>query len=221
MAYQKRYKKRIYKKKRNPYSGLTLNNAMKTAALAKSAYYGVRYIKGLVNSEMLHNQGNSSGAVSSTGTMVHLTAIAQGDTSSGRTGNSILARELMIRIALSQNATATQTFYRFMLVQDTQQIGDTTPGVTDVLESASYLSPLATATAGRFKVLWSKICTTNNSTTTTMVYNKFFKIYSHVRYNGTAGADIQKGGYYLLLLSDQAVNTPTIFYQFKLGYHDN
>ena len=148
MAYQKRYKKR-YKKKPSIYAGLTLSNAMKTAALARSAYYGVRYIKGLVNSEMLHNNGTATISPDNTGTIIPLTSIAQGDSSSGRTGNSILLKNIFLRIAANNNTAQANTFYRIIVFQDLQQVGDTNPAVSDVLESVNYLSPLATAQEDR------------------------------------------------------------------------
>lgn len=193
-------------------------NAMQ---LASKAWRATRYIRGLVNSEMLHNQGNSSISLSTSGTVIPLTSIAQGDTASGRTGNSILVRNVMIRIASAMHASATNTFFRFMLVQDMQQQGDTTPAVTDILESSTYLSPLATANVGRFKVLWSKTLKSTAAGSTSLLIDKYWKVYSHVRYNGTASTDINKNGYYLLMLSSEAANTPTVVYQFKVGYHDN
>ena len=47
------------------------------------------------------------------------------------------------------------------------------------------------------------------------------KLWTHIRYNGTADTDIQKGGLYILFISDQASDYPTCDYQTRLGYHDN
>jgi len=51
------------------------------------------------------------------------------------------------------------------------------------------------------------------------------------QYKNLFGADIyaskniniknKKNGMYLLVLSDQSVNTPTIFYNSRIYYHDN
>lgn len=223
MPYRRQYKKSIRPKRQSQSwtRYVTPNNAQKALALAKASYVGVKYIKGLVNSEMLHTQGNATSNISSTGTVVHLSSIAQGDTSSGRTGNSILSRNLLLRIAIANNVSAVNTFHRVMLVWDTQQIGDTSPTISDILESVSYLSPLATATVGRFKILYTKTFSTNTVNNTNKIIDKYFNFNKHIRYNGTAGADIQKNGLYLVMLSDQAINTPTYFYQYKLGYHDN
>jgi len=193
-------------------------NAMQLAAKAAK---GVWYLKGLVNSEMLHTNIAASTTISSTGGVIHLTGLAQGDTSSGRTGNSVLFRNLLQRIRITLNSSASTTYVRYMLVQDNQQIGDTTPTIADVLESVDVLSPLATASQGRFKVLQSKVIALDNVKSKTYLTTKYKDMRHHVRYNGSANTDIQKGGIYFMFVSDQSITTPTLDYNFKLGYHDN
>jgi len=213
MAYAKR--KRSFKKKpwyRKKYD---------TISLAKKALQGVWYLKGLVNSEMLHNQGLGSTTTNNAGTMTLLNGMAQNDTSSGRTGNSILMRNVHLRLGFEQHASATVTTYRVILLWDTQQTADTSPAVTDVLESASPYSPLATANVGRFKVIKNWFFTTDDTKAQTKLIECYKQFRVHTRYNGTANTDIQKMGLYLLTLSDQATNVPTFRYSWKVGYHDN
>jgi len=192
------------------------------AQLAHKAYKGVMYLKGLVNSEMFHLVTASNTTVSNTGTVIHCTAIAQGDNIGSRQGNSILLRNVLARITLEQNASATSSFYRVMLVFDTQQVGDTAPGVSDILNSVSTLSSLNVAQPGRFSVLKNWFLETSNGQGTAKILEFYDgNIMTHVKYNGTANTDIQQNGLYLLLLSDQASNTPTVTYNIKIGYHDN
>lgn len=217
--YNSRYQmRRRVRQKRVPWYEKKYN-AMQ---LAHKAYKGVWYLKGLVNSEMLHIINSSAANVSNTGTIASLTNIGQGDGITSRTGNSILVRNLLIRLTLEQHATATKTFYRIMLVVDTQQIGDTAPGVTDVLESASTLSSLDTNEPGRFVVLKNWFTCTDSAGGTTQALEWYTdNLMLHTKYNGTSSSDIQRNGIYLLLLSDQATNTPSINYNVKIGYHDN
>ena len=147
--------------------------------------------------------------------------MAQNDTSSGRTGNSILMRNVHLRLGFEQHASATVTTYRVILLWDTQQTADTSPAVTDVLESASPYSPLATANVGRFKVIKNWFFTTDDTKAQTKLIECYKQFRVHTRYNGTANTDIQKMGLYLLTLSDQATNVPTFRYSWKVGYHDN
>ena len=190
-------------------------------ALAKQAAKDIWYLKGLVNSEMLHNSGIGSVNTSSTGTMTLLNGIAQGDTDTERTGKSILMRNVHIRLVFTQNSAATATTYRVMVVKDLQQISDTTPAITDVLESANPLSPLKQSNAGRFKVLKSWLFTTDDDKAQTKIIQYYNDFRFHTRYNGTTATDIQKNGLYLLTICDQATNQPSMAYSWKVGYHDN
>ncbi|WP_445779126.1 hypothetical protein, partial [Shewanella sp.] len=49
--------------------------------------------------------------------------------------------------------------------------------------------------------------------------NRYFA--HHVKWNGTTASEIKKGGMYMLLLSDEATNTPTCVYNTRLSYYDN
>jgi len=209
-------------RRRRPTGRLSYTKGASNAyALAKQAAKDIWYLKGLVNSELLHSQSLGATPISSAGTMFLLNGMAQNDTSSGRTGNSILMRNCHLRLGFEQNAAAVITTYRCILLWDTQQIGDTNPVVTDVLESASPYSPLSTANAGRFKILKSWFFTTDDTKAQTRLIEHYSDFRIHTRYNGTANTDIQKNGLYLLVLSDQAINTPNFRYSTKVGYHDN
>lgn len=192
-----------------------------TAQLARKAWRATKYIKGLVNSEMLQIINSSSTAIPNTGAVVSLSNIAQGDTVSGRTGNSVLARTFLLRAQVTKHASATETFVRIMLIWDTQQIGDTAPTIATVLDSVDTLSGLNVSTTGRYKILMNKHYTLDTTRTSSIYINKFFNIYKHIRYNGTGDSDIQKNGLYMVLLGNEATNTPLLSYMCKLGYHDN
>lgn len=190
--------------------------------LAKKAYTGVRYIKGLVNSEMYHHRLTGTAVnVTSTGAVVHLSGINQGDTSVTRTGNSVFCRGLVLRMRFAINATATTTFCRIMLVIDQQQVSDTDPSVTSVLQTADVLSTLHINQSGRYKILKSWLFSMDDARNQTRIIDHYQKLWHHIRFNGAASTDIQKGGMYLLYLSDQAVNYPVMDYESKLSYHDN
>ena len=207
---QKRSRKSWYNRK---YSALQL---------AAKAWKATRYIKGLVNSEMLHHRIGGNFTIDSTGGLLSLASISQGDSDSGRTGNSIFARNLSMNLNVKINASnlATQ-FIRIVLLQDNQQISDTTPTISDVLDSAYPNAPLNQSTAGRFTIIRNWEFYLNATNQPGRVLKKYFKLWHHIRYNGSASTDIQRGGLYLLYISDQATNPPTVGYQIKLGYHDN
>lgn len=212
------YRKRGYRRKKTTKWYRKKYDAI---SIAKHAAKGVWYLKGLVNSEMFHNQSTGSTTIPNTGTMTLLNGMAQNDTSSGRTGNSILMRNVFLRLGFKNHASATSTTFRVMLVLDKQQVGDTNPTIADILETVNPYAPLATATVGRFKVLKNWFFNNNTASNTFKKIDYYKQFRFHTRYNGTANTDIQKNGLYLITLADEATNTPTFAYTWKVGYHDN
>lgn len=191
--------------------------------LALQAYKGVKYLKGLVNSEMLHTD-TSLTLGSNQSQIFSLCQIAQNDTDTGRTGNSILLRNIYIRGLLEINPTVSaNSRVMIALVKDTQQIADTTPAVLDVFNTNSPESMLKLGTSGRFKVLYRKtyVLSPASGGRNAIEFTKYWKLYQHIRYNGSANTDVQKNGYYLVVISSEVVNYPSVSLTSRLGYHDN
>lgn len=216
-----RSSRRPYKSRKTPW----YNKRYSAQQLAVKAWKATKYLKGLVNSEMLHKDfAYSAQTITNSGFITSLNAIDQDDTSSGRTGNSILVRNLAMRYKLEINSSVTlDTSVMLMLIQDTQQIGDTNPTLAGVLQSVTPESLLNLSAAGRYKVLWRKtfILTPASGGRPAIEVVKYFNLYSHVRFNGTTGNDIQKNGYYLIAVSSENANYPTITGSARVGYHDN
>lgn len=220
MVYYKRrggYRKRYYRKR-----GYGANRYCKPKAMdyARAAYSGVKYLKGLVNSEVFKHNVTIAAGTSSTGSVTHLSGIAIGDGDSTRTGNSIFTKYLSFRANVAVNPSATATILRMVIFQDKQQVGDGTPAVSDVLETSSVVSSLNQNSVGRFKII-RDINIALNDTVINKYIKRYIKIKTHIRYNGTAGSDIQRGGLYCLLISNEATNAPGIDMDMVLGYHDN
>lgn len=188
--------------------------------LATKALRGLRYVKGLVNSEMF-TATYSANINPASGTMLSLNQIAQGDGNGQRTGNSIFLRRINAHFTVVNNSTAGQVFHRWILFIDKQQIGDTAPTATDVLESSDVRSSLNPLTAGRFVILKNWEFATSQLSTDTKIIKYFKDIRHHIRFNGTGATDIQKGGVYMLFMSNQSTNTPAVSYNIKTSYHDN
>lgn len=191
--------------------------------MARSALKGVQMLRGIVNSERMYNdQVMTSTATTAAQSCV---AISQGDGSSDRTGNSILVRSISIAGQVEINSSVTSnTRCCLLLVQDMQQVADTTPTSTDILRGPTDpLSLLNTNTSGRFKVIkrWNFFLTPVAGGRPVHQFRKYLKLYSHVRYNGSATTDIQKGGYYLIWVNSESVNRPTLNLVVRTGYHDN
>lgn len=191
--------------------------------LARKAWRGVWKLKGLVNSEMLHLDTAITGGIDTSGTMTHVTAIGQGDTVSGRTGNSVFVRALNWKGLLFRTSAGDYfQAFRMIVIQDTQQIGDTAPTLSDVLENVTVQSHLKVGTAGRFKILYNHVYHFDVNGVGGMPFQINLPMRHHIRYNGTASSDIQRGGLYCACLSTQGTgNYPQIQSEVRVSYHDN
>lgn len=218
MAYKK-YPQKKYRKKQSWY-----NKKYSTMQLARKAWNATKYLKGLVNSEMLHKDTAVTLGSQQSNILV-ISNPSQDDTASGRTGNSILLRNIYFRGTLQINTSVTaNTRVSLALVKDTQQISDTQPAVTDIFDSATDPdSLLKLGNAGRFKIIWRKVYTLAPVAGGRNVIDitKYWKVYDHVRFNGPANTDTQKNGYYIVIITSENTNYPSVTLNTRVGYHDN
>lgn len=193
------------------------------AHLAKQAAKGVYYLKGLVNSEKFKHDASATIAADDAGTLLHITGIGQGDGDGARTGNSIFVRNVSFKCHTSFPSTATYTdaLCRVALIMDTQQLADTPPTYTSIYEANGPLTFLNSNTVGRFKILWSRTFSINTVSRPNFTLNMNKVMRHHVRYNGSATSDVQKGGLYIAFVSDVVSNPPEFFHNFRVSYHDN
>lgn len=207
-----RGKKAWYMRKYNAYE------------LAGKAWTAAKYLKGLINVEFKKFDVDSSTATS--GAVVHFNGIAQGDSDQTRDGNSVLMKSLLVRGNIVTNGNATSTRCRVIFFIDKQQIGDTTPAQSDILDPDlnQMVAPLNNQTVGRFTILSDKRYSLNlilAGASTSTEYSFFTRLQKHARFNGSAATDIQKNGVYMLFVHDQPTHTPTLHYSSRLKYVDN
>lgn len=191
--------------------------------LAKKALAGVWRLKGLVNSEKF--KLDTSGFVSPTtsGLVNSLCAVAVGDSDNSRTGNSIFCRSLNGKIKIDRNTNVSAPnaqMVRISVIVDSQQVGDTAPSFTTIYENNNVISHLNNDTVGRFKVLYSKVLSVDSDDPQRYLEVNI-PMRHHIRFNGTASSDIQKGGIYMVTTADDATYGPTLTYEWRLAYHDN
>lgn len=158
----------------------------------------------------------------STGTITLLTAIATGDDDSNRNGNSILGKDVSSRIQLTLNASATATYIRLMLIVDKQCDG-VLPAVTDVLQTASTVSPLNKDFSNRFVVIRDKLYSLDTVSSRTLTDRMYSKVSFHLHYDGATAAiaDCKENQLYLLTISSEATNTPALVSYWRFNYYDN
>lgn len=216
----RRYRRRSYRG-RSGYRKPTTKSQDVQLNLSK-LWRQIKYVKGMINSEKKFHDSSGSTAASATPTVHALTQIAQGDSQATRDGNSILVRNLRLSMLWSNHASATAgTFCRCVIVKDNQQVSDTDPQWLDVFESATVTSPLNAEKIGRFQLLKDMTFTLNNDDKENKIIKLNLPLKHHVRYNGTAGTDIQKGGLYLMYCSNQGANTAAVSLEARVSFYDN
>lgn len=230
MPYRRRYRRapyrRRYPRRNTRFSGRATgpwySRKYSVADLARHAWKGVYYLKGLVNSETKKFDVVNDAITMGGGTLAPLTQVVQGDTDLTRDGNSIFARGLNLKMTFVKNDLGND-FQRQMiaLVRDNQQISDTTPSFLDVFETQHPNTHLATDNVGRFSIL-KRYAWTFDDNRKSVQLNWNIPLRTHIRFNGAAGSDLQKGGYYLAYITDQDTdNFPTFSLHSRLSFHDN
>lgn len=222
MARYRQRGRRFRGRKRRAQPVSLLDRKFSVNDVARAAWNGVKQIKQLINVEKFKfDVGPQTSSPTTTPVIADFTAIAQGDGLSARTGTSILVHSVTVKGAVAINGSATVSFFRLILVRDTQQVGDTAPAYTDVMESASTVALLNKNTPGRFQLLYDQLFTLGSASTQVIPINFHVVVQKHVKYNGSASSDIQKGGIYLMMVSSEATNAPAFTYHGRTCYYDN
>lgn len=226
MAYKKRYTKKRYTKKGKGAKDKTvtiwsdhnvLEKANRALNLANQMY---RYI----NVEIKHHDVTQVGtAIPSTGNIIGLAAVPQGDAFDNRDGSSIKVLNLTSRMSFVSSVSATSgTLVRLILFRGKQENG-VGYSATDILEAATVHSPKNYTDRFRTKILMDQTFALNNQSTShalTRFMTKVQKLQGHVSYDD-ATTNIEDGGLYMLQLSNQGVNTPNITAHHRLTFTDN
>lgn len=179
-----------------------------------------------MNVEEKINQGAVSGGVTSTGTVNSLTSLAQGTNYTDRIGNSIKLQRIEVRMKVIMNSSSTGTLLRVILFRDLYQSG-TAPGVTDVLNqngsSNAPLQPYNWLLRDRIAIIYDEIVALSGTGDNTAALNIDVPHSGHVKYVGTTSgaASNGPGSVYLLLVSDEATNTPTVTYAYRVTFTDD
>ncbi len=162
------------------------------------------------------------------GVVTPLSLLAEGDTVSQRSGESIRAHGIELKWSVCFNTVAT-TFNvaRMVLVQDSGSRG-AAPAAADILETVGsgygVLSPWNHLGAPRFNILWdSGPLSVATGGPEALSGSVVVPLKDHIRYSGAGGAIGQQyeGGIFLLQIGDQVTNGPNMYAVSRLHYVDN
>lgn len=217
----------------------TVRKSKSTRAIAKR---GLRVAKTLAKSRetKYSNQTYTTAMSTATGIVSLLSGIGQGDTASLRDGNKITLRSIRMQGDFHlpfSSANDYPTVYRVIFFQDRQQVGDTSPAVTDVLASAVYNAPYNyPSVQKRFKILYDRTFSQSpfifatsapaivNIGSTRPFKHWVFPTMKQIYYNGANASDTQKNHVYMLLIgqrsTDGSASSLVPDLQFQIAYND-
>lgn len=196
-------------------------------SLAKAAWKGFKYVKGMINCEKHFLDVKVADFASYSGTITPLSALSQGDNISNRIGDSVLAKYINLRYAWIGDTSTAQSIARVIVFQDTMSLG-TIPAPGDVLnlsglttEAPLALLNLTYAVQGRFKILYDKTMTLCNTGSNVQATDEIIPINDHIKYTSTAGTDEGRNMVYLLYISNRNTQDPALNLFSRLAYYDN
>ncbi len=184
-------------------------------------------IRQLINIETkILETTQSSNAFDTSGTIYPVSQIVQGLDYLNRVGDSIKLQSITFNYRIFKNTTATSSVVRILLVRDLDCQG-ATPSVGDVLQSVGTatapLTPHDWLNRKRFTVLYDRLATVNSTgdSSFTGVFNTAHE--GHILYLGTAAnaASQGKGSMFVVCVSDETTNTPTIAFYSRLEFTDD
>lgn len=188
---------------------------------AAAALAGVRYLKKMVNVEYKSINVQWTVDPNSSGAVLLLTTIAQGDDFSQRQGRKARAHSLRIQGMVEINGSASATNVRMMVVRDNN--GSTTaPAIGDLFANvgtfiANNCKIGDAQSNSRFTVLYDKFILLDAVNKSQAAINRYIKLNHHLMWTGTAATDEGKGHLWLFIGSNEATNDPvvTVLSQFK------
>lgn len=189
---------------------------------ANLALKKVNKLKKALNPEKKKFDYVGAAAIGATWTNIYsVTQIAQGDDDHQRTGNLISAQSISGNILVYQNASASLSVLRLVVVHDTQTDPDgNTLNGTDIFEVNGVESLLNRNHLGRYRILSDQTTTLGTARNVAMYKISIPLKNLQVRYNGSADTDIQKNGIYVLGISNEGTNTPTVTHYLRFTYTD-
>lgn len=162
MAYSRRYPTRSRRSKPKQ-AWDSRNHKINYAGMARKAFAMGKIAMGLLNTEKKYYDTTSGGTNSTSGAVIALTSgIQRGTAENQRIGGSVLLKNDLFRLNVYANTSAGTALEqgRLIIFENLEDENGTAPTIADVLQNTtaglSLLSPLNMNNAGRFKIIYDK-----------------------------------------------------------------
>lgn len=179
-------------------------------------------ISKLINSEHKFIDSSNTTALSSAGSVILLSGVAQGTTDITRIGNSLIFQDLVFNYDIEASNLVFTTNVRVMLIID-KELDGALPTAANILQAVNVRSPMNMDFSKRFVVLKSKNHAFSLNGSSTVAKKIYVKLPFHGYYDGATAAvgDCKENQILLLLVSDQPTNTPSISYYSRIKFTDS
>jgi hypothetical protein len=198
------------------------------ATMAKQVYGDVlpymKSLKNLLNVEDKYVDVANTAGFSSTATLILLNGVLQDDTENGRVGISIKSVSLDFNMTLTINSSATATYVRMFIVRDEQPNGAAFTYGTFVSSQTDVRTLTNVNFEQRFYTYADELFALNSNGQQNQVFRTRIPINFHTYFDDSDVGDvtdISKNSLYLVLVSNEATNTPTIGYYSRYWFVDN
>lgn len=184
-------------------------------------YTDVKMLKSLVNTEKKEQVIATTLNPTTTAVRQLLNGTAHGTTDGDRIGNSIKSYDLLVRGRVVHNSSATSTLTRVIILWDHQPNGSAL-AATEFFQTENVLSARNTDYGKRFSVLFDDMIATDTNRTI-VPFKVYRKLKAHVEYKGSTAAitDIATNSLYMMCISNEATNNPTVTLNSKYKFIDN
>lgn len=213
--------KKAYRKGKKAYKF-----AKKHQSEARQALSLARKVARVVNTEYKYTIDTSNIAnLSWAGQIIPLCKPVQGLTTNDRIGCSIRLMRLSGRIAIYLNSASSHSHVRVILFRGKNE-DNIVPTPTDVLDNTTggqfFMAPKNENNKYNSKFIYDKTYSLSTGSRNTILLKYNFKMYGHVNFTpGVATANVENGGLYMLVVSNEPTNGPNFVSTMRTSYVDN
>ncbi len=188
-------------------------------------YKDVKYLKSIVNVEKKIIDSAITNTPDNAGDIQNLCLVAQGDDYTNRDGRRIKLQKMSLRLRMVPHVDSTKTSLRCILFK-TRNDQAAAPTVTEVLEdvSSGVVSHFESDNHQNSWTILSDRVYTFDVNGKNHGFAEFTpNILAHCDYSGTGAteANTGRGAIYLLTISNEATNVPTLKGQCRVWFTDN
>lgn len=169
-----------------------------------------------IKPELKFQHSSYSTSVGSTPTLMHLSAVTQGDGRDNRDGNII--RSLYMKMRLLATSSAVSNIFRITVFKWNST---TAPTYLDIINTNSPLSSY-NRYSPFYKILYNKIVhIPYDSAAQSYLVQKTVSFKNQLtKFDGTASTDIQSGQIYVMVQGDSVINTTSYDLYLDYFFHD-